>query len=347
MKKSIKAVTVIMAVFMVALPIFIGCGGKKESASTSTEVAGTDIAKVAKKAGEKTSQIANDVSNAKASKPNPITDFEYDFNEDGETLYIKWYKGDSKTVVFPAEIEGMNVTKIGGAGSIGSDPVFSNYTSGKVEHVIIPEGVTEIAYKAFSNYEIKNNAITYHSNLKTVQLPSTLKIIREFAFVYCKELTSIQLPNGLETIEYGAFDYCKKLASIQLPNTLKEIRGFKGCDSLEKVVIPASVEKIGGDAFRNCKNLKEVVLYDTLTSIGGGAFLGCNSLTNINIPAGIQEIGNGAFEGTMLTNMTIPDSVQAIKFATDIMGNHEQFKGSQPPLLVRKKLKELGYTGEF
>lgn len=35
---------------------------------------------------------------------------------------------------------------------------------------------------------------------------------------------------------------------------------FENCESLERIVIPESVQKIGLEAFENCKNLKEVLI---------------------------------------------------------------------------------------
>lgn len=216
MKKSVKNVITALVICLMALPVLTGCSGKNE---------GSD-------AGAKSSGVAK-ASKGKALKANPATDFEYDFNKDNETLYIKGYKGTSTTVVIPAEIEGMKVTRI-----------------------------------------------TYLS------------------------------------------------------------------DSVETVVIPESIKEIPDYAFNGCGNLVSVVLPDTLEIIGYSAFAGCNSLTDINIPAGIKEIRSGAFVDSPLTNMTIPDSVQSIKFVFS-SSNMRHFEGSQPPLLIRKRLQELGYTGSF
>lgn len=261
MKKSVKNVITALVICLMALPVLTGCSGKNE---------GSD-------AGAKSSGVAK-ASKGKALKANPATDFEYDFNKDNETLYIKGYKGTSTTVVIPAEIEGMKVTRI-------------TYLSDSVETVVIPEGITEIGGSAFEDVE----------SLKSVQLPSTLEKIGEKTFV-------------------GS--------------------------GIEKIVIPESIKEIPDYAFNGCGNLVSVVLPDTLEIIGYSAFAGCNSLTDINIPAGIKEIRSGAFVDSPLTNMTIPDSVQSIKFVFS-SSNMRHFEGSQPPLLIRKRLQELGYTGSF
>lgn len=244
--------------------------------------------KVCKKCHNRTGYLSDGgakASKGKALKANPATDFKYDFNEDNETLYIKGYKGTSTTVVIPAEIEGMKVTKI-------------IWLSDSVETVVIPEGVTEI------------------------NMPGILP---------------------------GAFRDVKSLKSVQLPSTLEKIGEQTFTHTgIEKIVIPESVKEIPDYAFTGCDNLVSVVLPDTLEIIGYGAFSGCDSLTDINIPAGIKEIRNNAFAGSPLTNITIPDSLQSIKFVFDSKYYPmEHFIRSQPPLLIRKRLQELGYTGKF
>lgn len=263
MKKSVKNVITALVICLMALPVLAGCSGKKEGSDAGAKSSGGTKA-----------------STSKTLKANPATDFEYDFNDGNETLYIKRYKGTSTTVVIPAEIEGMKITRIDG------------FSRSSVETVVIPEGVTEI-----------NRAAFQLGSLKSVQLPSTLEKIGEHAF---------------------------------------------SSTGIEKIVIPESVKEIPESAFSNCENLVSVVLPDTLEIIGENAFFLCRSLTDINIPAGIKEMGSFAFGNCPLTNMTIPDSVQSIKFRKPYGGGDiNQFKDSQPPLLIRKRLQELGYTGSF
>lgn len=280
-----------------------------------------------------------------ALEPNPITEFEYNFNADNETLYISAYKGNSPTVVFPAEIEGFPVTKIKQNGSYGNS-FFKNY----VETVIIPEGITEISQAAF-----------YGANMGTVKLPNTLEVICDSAFTRSK-LKSIELPKGLKSIERiafsdsnlekivipesveiigeRAFESCN-LKSIELSNGLKKI-GDKAFaySNLEKIVIPESVQMLGASCFYKCEQLESVVLPETLKIIPEKCFSECRSLTDIALPAGIIEIKSSAFEYCPLTSITIPDSVKSIKFG------YSCFYGSKLSLVLRKKLLDRGYRSD-
>ncbi len=60
---------------------------------------------------------------------------------------------------------------------------------------------------------------------------------------------------------------------------------FAGCDELEEIVIPESVEEIRDYAFVFNKKLKKVVLPDGVKTIGKRAFACCLSLDSISIPA--------------------------------------------------------------
>ena len=60
----------------------------------------------------------------------------------------------------------------------------------QTEHVIIEEGISEIAKYAFGGDEASDFP-EYYKNLKDVSLPSTLKKIGNYAFENCQYLTHI------------------------------------------------------------------------------------------------------------------------------------------------------------
>lgn len=63
--------------------------------------------------------------------------------------------------------------------------------------ITVLEGVTTIAVGAFENLKVQK-----------VTLPSTLKEIKNGAFIDCRELNSINLPEGLGSIDDWGFAYC-------------------------------------------------------------------------------------------------------------------------------------------
>lgn len=123
-------------------------------------------------------------------------------------------------------------------------------------------------------------------------------------------------------------------------------RGFSAT-SVTKVVIPASIKKIGLAAFAYCNSLSEVEfesggvtevpqatfaycyslssvkLSDDMESIGRMAFLECGRLTEINFPQGLKTIGVEAFrECTYLAEVSFPETLERIGeiafYSTDI-----------------------------
>jgi len=83
------------------------------------------------------------------------------------------------------------------------------------------------------------NAFYSCSKLKSVALPSTCKVVSDYAFEYCSGLKSIKLGSKTTKLGSGVFYNCEKLASITLPATCKKMDNsvFSGCSALRKVVM--------------------------------------------------------------------------------------------------------------
>ena len=87
--------------------------------------------------------------------------------------------------------------------------------------------------------------------------------------------------------------------------------GYK--NTLEEIVIPSSVTKIGDRAFKNSASLKTVKFSGELESIGEEVFSGCTSLEKINIPNGVTRLGKNAFYDCIsLREITIPNTIVSI-----------------------------------
>ena len=130
--------------------------------------------------------------------------------------------------------------------------MLSNYqwTQNLSLKIIIPEGYTEIAEKAFQNI----------SKVTSLSLPSTLKTIGKFAFA-STGLKDLSLPEGLDKVDDGAFYELKALAIVKLNEKLRYIgAGAFGCsgniDDLSAqrtITIPETVRFIGPYAFAERK----------------------------------------------------------------------------------------------
>lgn len=105
-------------------------------------------------------------------------------------------------------------------------------------NTIIPNSVTSIGYGVFAELE----------NLKTIDIPTSVINIGDYAFVYTG-LTQINLPSSVINIGKGAFEGTR----------------------ISEIYIPYSVINIGDYAF-DCKELSRVFISNSVKSLGDGAF---------------------------------------------------------------------------
>ena len=149
---------------------------------------------------------------------------------------------------------------------------------GGITSAVIPETVTKIGNRAFSQCE----------NLESVCLPSSLKEIGTDAFEFCKSLREIDIPASVNYIGDFAFFGCESLQRVSLPEMLEKIsdRCFMNCRSLESVEIPERVREIEFDAFSFCDRLKRVSIPSTTEIIEVGTFNGCPELSDLIVDEG-------------------------------------------------------------
>lgn len=104
--------------------------------------------------------------------------------------------------------------------------------SGNAKGIVVPDVVTEIGLKAFSE----------NQQLEEVVLPETITKIGDAAFFGCRSLKKVVLRCGLKSLGYNAF-FGSGIESLELPNGLEHIgaSAFAYCHSLKRLIIPNSV----------------------------------------------------------------------------------------------------------
>ena len=88
--------------------------------------------------------------------------------------------------------------------------------SGDDPKVIIPDGVVEIAEYAFR-----------FSNIVTVFIPDSVKVINDRAFEGCSLLNSVTLGKGLQKIGTDVFSNCRKIVEVVNNSSLDIVAGTK------------------------------------------------------------------------------------------------------------------------
>ena len=219
-----------------------------------------------------------------------IEKVEYDANGD---LLITFTDGRTQTVAMP-EKEGQ---------SDGTEGLHYQRIAGKDEYRVIGLGIaSEVDIVIPSTYnglpvtEIADHAFGEQEYITSVIIPDSVTSIGYRAFSECS-MTNVVIPDSVTSIGDEAFYYCSRLTSVVIGDSVTSIGNyaFHDCSSLTSVVIGDSVTSIGWGAFSSCSNLTSVVIGNSVTSIGEWVFQDCSSLTSIEIPDSVTSIGLYAF----------------------------------------------------
>ena len=111
-----------------------------------------------------------------------------------------------------------------------------------------------------NNIQVIPDKFLCWSNIRTINLPSNLRIIGRYALGNCR-ITEIDFPKFLVFIGEGAFYFNTRLQRAVFSDGLKVIcdKAFEGCLRLTSIELPNSVEYIG-EAFHNCEELSRLVI---------------------------------------------------------------------------------------
>ena len=188
---------------------------------------------------------------------------------------------------------------------IGSYAFYKN----SLPSITLPEGLEEI-----KSYGFANNQLT------EVTFPRSLKIIGDRAFAGNK-LKNIEFQSN-PTISGASFANNQMEGSQGIIYRYDPATGRKDYTTIiayggasKNVVIPEMVNGvapkiISSSAFAS-NGLKSVVIPDSVEEIGGSAFYS-NNLTSVTLPSNLKKIGASAFRENKLSSIDIPDSVTSI-----------------------------------
>lgn len=161
----------------------------------------------------------------------------------------------------------------------------------------IPDGIQAVGHQAFWEnkniqaiacdselLELEEDAFYGCESLSNVVFNNSLESIGARCFYSDSNITSITLPDSISEIGEWAFYGCTKLSSINIPANIVEIPpSFARNTSIDKIEIPAGVQRICGESFEDCVKLARVRIPASVKSIGGYAFSGCTSLSRIEM----------------------------------------------------------------
>lgn len=204
------------------------------------------------------------------------------------------------------------------------DGCTDNTGSCPVTTINVGENVKVINSKAFTNALISN-----------ITIPSNVQTIGSSAFLGCKDLSSVTL--GCKNISDHLFsdadetDICP-IQTLVLTDGIASVsdRAFAGLDMLAGIEVP-HISGMGKEVFANCNSLTNVrtasdvtsgmfdgcpisslSLNEGVTAIAANAFKGMSDITQVDFPSSLKNIGANAFEGTGLTKVIVPASVEML-----------------------------------
>ena len=147
--------------------------------------------------------------------------------------------------------------------------------------------------------------------------------INASAFELCSHLKSIRIPSSVKVIEKWAFAECKALQEFTIPGHVEQIEhhAFNGCN-LREVFIPASVNFIGISAFALNFHLAKVVVspdnpvYDSRDNCNAIIETKTNTMHTACVttffPRTVDKLADEVFNGLDRDTLTIPRQLKAI-----------------------------------
>ena len=175
---------------------------------------------------------------------------------------------------------------------------YKAFYSTKIKEFIMPNSVTKLDTYRYSSDDYRSEAFASCPNLSKIKFSDNLVVLPRYLCAYSNNISEITFPQNLEEIGDGFMEMWVSNNKV-LPSTL------------EAVVLPAKLKRIGDDAFSYVRTLKDVNLPESLESIGSYAFI-YSQIENITFPQSLSNIGSSAFRYCPLESVILPGKLRSL-----------------------------------
>lgn len=232
---------------------------------------------------------------------------------------------------------------------------FSNLYN-KIRRIIVEDGITEIGEYAFWGGAVGNPNASLFTNIWSVEISDSVKIIGESAFNKCFNLSNVYIGTGIEKIGNYAFSYTS-LKHIMVSDNNKYFRAledvlyskdmsvlYRYCSDKKSFSIPENVQIIGEDAFGGNKNLERIDIPSSVSKIKSEAFSDWENEKKLHFAGDAPEMESSTFSNSKV-RIYCSEDWKAETILKDYGGEIKWFKPSGEIKFVVQDSKLLKYIG--
>jgi len=221
----------------------------------------------------------------------------YDYTDNGDnTVTINKYLGNDTEIIIPSELDGKTVIAIGNNAFDGGEEYDEVTTK-----ITIPDTVLYIGYRAFYNCRA----------LTEIVIPDSVIYIEDEAFFKCINVKELTIGANLSYVGARALARMHALTDVNIADGNMAFELVDGC-----------LVDVYGSTVISSLNISNIKIPEGIVEIADCAFYSRTNLTSIVIPDGVTYIGQNAFDGTPLTKLVLPKSVDTIEYAAFANGGN-------------------------
>ncbi len=132
-------------------------------------------------------------------------------------------------------------------------------------------------------------AVAGNETIESLELPTNVRIIDDYAFAYCKKLRNVFMPDSIESIGEFSFENCE-IENLHLSNSLMAIPDCAFLfNEIKHIDIPQDIRRIGSCAFEGNILDEELIIPEGVEIIESASFC-CASIKKVSLPSSLTEI---------------------------------------------------------